>query len=180
MKQNMVALARQFQHDIATTDSPEKELAAALLYMNLADYLAEFLVLGLDGLTQEALGKYYLGVIKTSPQRERLNLERSITALKQYQFPQREAVLKELQAIKKARNELAHRMFKTSPDQMAKMDQAEAELVAHTEQLVNIVDEISSGLPPRNLLEKLNAQPDAVQEEAEREVQENQSARQSK
>lgn len=181
VKQTLINLARKFHRESREEEgSLERELAAALLYMNLADYLAEYLVTGLDLLSKESLGKYYLGVISFAPSRPKMTLEKSIRILEQYEFPQKPQALIILKAIKDARNKLAHEMFKTQAQELAKYDEAEHKLVVETERLISIIDEISSGLPPRNLLEKLEANPARVQEEAKQEVVSNSSTKKAR
>jgi hypothetical protein len=154
LKQQLLQLARD---SYAKTDSVENELAAALLYMNLADYLAEYLVFSLQELAKEAMSKYYLGIVTMKPAKidAGFNIRHSLKQIKLFSFPQREEILFELSEINKARNKIAHEMFKVEGERVAEIDEAVKTLVLHTEELVNIVDEISVGLPPANLQDKM-------------------------
>lgn len=152
IKQNFLKLAQEFHQKASNL---ENELSAALLYMNVADYLAEYLVTGLNDLVKEAVGKYYLGVISVKPhKRQGLNIGESLRQLKTYEFPQKTAIIEELTEINKARNQIAHQILKTKGQDLPKIDDAATSLADHTEKLVVLVDEISLGLPPQTMVDK--------------------------
>lgn len=154
LKQQFVELARAF-HD-KSNKSVENQLASALLYMNLADYLAEHLVLGLHEMSSEAMDKYYLGIVSVLPQqKDSFSIGNSIYALKGYDFPKKEKIMLELEAVNKARKKIAHEIIKTKSDELPEVDKAYNSLVEHTEKLVVLVDSIYVGMPPQNLIEKL-------------------------
>lgn len=153
IKQHFVKTARDFYENMG--DSLEKELAAALLYMNVADYLAEYLVVGLTDMAKEAVSRYYLGIVSMqTPPREKLNIGNSIFHLKNYDFPKKIEILDELNAINDARKKIAHQILKTQAQKLPEIDEAVKSLVNHTEALVVLVDEVSMGLPPRTLMDK--------------------------
>jgi hypothetical protein len=155
LKQHFLNLAREFK---SKEDSLEHELACALLYMNLADYLAEYLVVGLTDMSKEAMGKNYLGMVTLrSPKRDSFNIGDSMKHLERFDFPRKADVLEELNKINSARKKIAHQILKTSRLELEDIDKAVHELAVHTEELVIIVDEISVGLPPTNLLDRFMA-----------------------
>jgi hypothetical protein len=165
LKQQFLNLARDLY---AKSQTIENELAAALLYMNAADYLAEYLVVGLNQMASEALTKYYLGVVSVKPpQLGRFNIGDSLHQLKRFDFPRKNDILEELNAINAARKTIAHQMLKMSGQQFPQIDEAVASLVEHTEALVVVVDEISPGLPPANMLDKFIQQPEAAKDYVE-------------
>lgn len=165
LKQGFLKLARDFYQKAKQHETLENALAAALLYMNLADYLAEYLVLGLEQMSKEAMGKYYLGVVtKKSPVAGNFNIGNSIKRLKVFQFPQKDDVIEVLEQVNKARIMVAHGIFKTRATHIEQVDLALETLVQHTETLVDLVDEISLGMPPQTILDKLQANPTAAGE----------------
>lgn len=152
LKQGLLKMARDLHEK---GDSLENALAVGMIYMNVADYLAEYLVIGLSELTTEAVNKYYLGVVGVkSPKRETFNIGSSLRYLERFEFPKKSEIIGELKSIKSARDTLAHQIFKTKGQNLKKLDKAHNYLVKHTENLVNLVDDIRPGLPPQNLIDK--------------------------
>lgn len=85
LKQLFIKLARDFYQN--NDNKVENELAAAVLYMNLADYLAEYLVTGITEMVKEALKAYYLGaVLFMPPPKQKFNIDTSIKVLERYDF----------------------------------------------------------------------------------------------
>jgi len=151
LKQNFAKLAADFY---AKNHTLENELASAVLYMNLADYLAEYLVVGMTELTKEAVSTYYLGAVSYKPpQSSGFNIEKSIRILERYTFPQSDEIIKELKLVKDARNKVAHEMLKVKKANLGSIDKAVEELHDHTEALVALVDGIEDLMPPNNLKE---------------------------
>jgi hypothetical protein len=165
VKQSFLNLARKYKEEI--NGSTEKELAAGLIYMNLADYLAEYLVVGFSAMAKEAMTKYYLGQVgMTPPQTEKLNIGTSMKHLERFDFTSKGDILAELTAINDARKKFAHQIFKTKQSDLKGIDEAVSIIIEHTENLVTLVDNISLGLPPRNLYEQILFNPTAVQDDA--------------
>ena len=153
LKQHFIDLAREFNNKSHTL---ENELAAALLYMNVADYLAEYLVIGLSEMSKEAMNRYYLGMVSIIPQqRDSFNIGNAIYALKGFDFPKKTDIMQELNSINTARKKIAHQILKTKSASLPEIDEAVKELIDHTEALVVLVDDITPGMPPTNLLQKL-------------------------
>jgi len=163
IKQHFLKLAREFR-ERATEDNKDtdqqrlaNQLAGSLLYMNVADYIAEYLVTGLNTLAKESMNQYYLGVISINPpKKEGFNIGDSIYKLERYDFPKKLEVIAELREIKSARNKIAHQILKTNGKDLENIDAATQLLADHTEELVTLVDTISSGMPPRTVIEKLD------------------------
>ena len=154
LKQHFLGLARQF---ISEEGSLQSELAAALLYMNVADYMAEYLASGLAELSQNAVSKFYFGAISTrAPKRDSFNIGESMKYLERFSFANKSEILAELKAVNDCRKKIAHEILKTPVDQLDNIDQAVRDLADHTEKLVELVDEISPGMPPANLLSATN------------------------
>lgn len=155
LKRHLLNLAREYK---GKQDSLEHELAGALLYMNVADYLAEYLVVGITELSRRAVSQYYFGVISMQAdqrQRDGFNIGQSIYYLKQYDFPRKTDIINELEAVNANRKKIAHEMFKVGSQRLNEIDQAVHELEVHTEALVDLVDEISPGMPPMDLRTKI-------------------------
>ena len=157
VKKSLIGRARQYFAEINDGEaSLEKQLSAALLYMNIADYLAEYVLLSLAEMSRIAMEKYYLGIVTIKNDRtDKLNLERSMEGLKKFDFPQKDSMMTVLGHIKKARNEIAHKMLKTDRDKLEDIDQAARDLEKYTEELITITDSINAGMPPTNLIDKL-------------------------
>lgn len=134
------------------------ELSAALLYMNVADYLAEYLVKGIVRLSEQAVGEYYHGTISVRQKRlDDLNIGKCIKILKEYDFPRREDILQKLDLVNKARNKVAHQILKISANELAVIDQAVRDLRDSSEELINIIDQVQLGMPPKNLYDSLGS-----------------------
>lgn len=154
LKQHFIKLARDFH---AKSSTIENELSAGLIYMNVADYLAEYLVVGLGQMAEEAMNKYYLGVVSVKPlQLGNFNIGDSMKRLKEYDFPKKAEIIEELGKINKARKQLAHQILKTDSTKLDVIDKAVQEMAIHTEKLVELVDALSLGMPPKNLIEKID------------------------
>lgn len=158
VKVALILKARSFFNEMNNDEgSLEKELAAALLYMNVADYIAEYILLSLIEMSKIAIDKFYLGIVTITPPKEdgKFNLDSSMRRLKFYDFPQKNAMMTELGKIKKARNEIAHTMLKIDANDLVKIDEAVRVLQEHTEKLIDIADSINLGMPPQTLLDKI-------------------------
>ena len=160
VKQRFLELARNYHEKSRVEEDGEislaYELSAALLYMNVADYLAEYLVDGIAMLTQTGTNNYYHGVIAIRPRtRNYLNIGESIKELKKFDFPQREDILKMLNEVNSARNQVAHQILKVKVEDLDKIDKAVSDLADKTEELVVLVDQIQLGMPPKNMLDEV-------------------------
>lgn len=156
LKQRFLEIAREFYAN--SGDSIENELAAALLYMNLADYLAEYLVTGMNQLNQQALKGYYLGVVAYIPQqKESFNIGNAIYALKGYDFPKKAQIMGVLAEINNSRKKIAHEIVKTKVDDLTAIDDNVKRLVEHTEELVVLVDQLGEYMPPPSMDDPIKA-----------------------
>ena len=174
VKRRFLEIARDF-HEKSTNEKTNKndqiafELASALIYMNVADYLAEYLFKNIHLLAQEAVSRYYFGSITFSGGRKKpYNIGESISQLKKYEFPRKKDILVKLDEVKRSRNLVAHEMLKTKASDLLQIDQAVGELAEYTEELINLIDEIQMGMPPKNLLELVtNQNPQDIQDKGE-------------
>ena len=151
-------LARSTQVEEDNDVSAALELSAALIYMNVADYLAEYIARGVAHLIKEASGKYYFGQIGIKPlQKKSMTIEQSITFLERHFFPNKEEIMPLLEEVRDKRNKLAHEILKTDPKNYNVFDNLIPDLATVTESLVEKVDEIQTGMPPKNLTDLLNS-----------------------
>lgn len=161
LKRQFIALARNY-HEKSRAESKDAEaslayeFAAALLYMNVADYLAEYLARGIFETARDAVAHFYHGSVTVRQKKiVGFNIGESINELKKYDFPRREEILQVLARVNDARKQVAHQILKTKAEDMGKIDQAVSDLAVETEKLVNLIDQIQLGMPPRNMLDML-------------------------
>ena len=162
VKRHFLQLAREHHARSGREKDTEAELAfelsAALLYMNVADYLAEYLVKGIFHLSQAAVSGYYFGAISVKPsKREQYNIGESMKYLERYDFPRKEDIYAKLSEVNKARNTIAHQILKTKAEDLGNIDKAVVDLAQSTEELINIIDEIQLGMPPKNMGDELKS-----------------------
>jgi hypothetical protein len=149
VKKRFLEIARDF----ANSSDIEKELASALLYANMSEYLAYHL---LESLKQTVFsgskafwnGNVYLDARDTS---EKLTIGQIAQELKRYGFPSKELIIPLLRRITTNRNKIMHNMLRLPASEMGQIDTAITELVQDSEQLVNSIDDIYRGLPPSNI-----------------------------
>lgn len=158
IKNGLLQLARDFKAKDEEDDIAHP-LAAALLYANLADYLAANLLCGLREMSEEATREYLNGRIVIRPKRE-LNqpLEATIRGLKEFEFPSREKVLELLAEIKANRNKLAHEIFKTPSSELETVGDAVAKVGDKTEELIKVINAIYRDMPPSTILDTIEPQ----------------------
>lgn len=156
VKNELIALARDFRSkDIKEDIAPH--LAAALLYANLADYLAANLLCGLQEISEEATREYLNGRIVIRQARKLdMPLEKTIKGLKEFEFPSRDKVLELLADIRKNRNKVAHEIFKTPGEQLPVVGQAVTSICEKTEELVDVVNAIYRDMPPRTIVDVID------------------------
>lgn len=165
IKRQFLSLARNYHEKSRAEDQDAElslayELAAALLYMNVADYLAEYLAKGIFELARSGISYFFHGQVTIRPVNIKgLNIGESIKLLKKYSFAQREEILLNLDKVNKARVQVAHQILKVKAEELDKIDQAVTDLAKHSEELVDIIDQIQMGMPPRNMLDILGGQP---------------------
>ncbi len=152
-KNQLLDIARDFRKKDIDKDLGS-HFASALLYANLADYLAANLLCGLQEMAEEATREYLNGRIVIRQKREmNIPLEKTIKKLKEFEFPSREKILELLADIKKCRNKVAHEIFKTPSNEMEIIGRSIAEICDKTEELVNVVNSIYRDMPPRTIME---------------------------
>ncbi len=119
------------------------ELSSALIYMNVADYLADYLSKGISELIKRAVGRYYFGAITTKSIGEKnLTIGESIRYLKSQTFQNKTEIMKVLEQVERKRNILAHEILKFDKNNRPDIDGAITELAESTEKLVELIDEI--------------------------------------
>lgn len=148
IKQAFFAKAQEYYLKSLEDESElHDSLTAALMFMNLTDYMCEYLVINLNRMFTEATEKYYLGLISYGVKKDRFfTIENCIQILEGYGFPKKAEILSEIKALKKNRNIIAHQILKTKSEDSDIIDNALKQLAIHTDKLVELIDSISPGL----------------------------------
>lgn len=159
VKKRFLELARKYHEKSSKEDEEVSlafELSAALLYMNVADYLAQYLAYGVSTLAKEAIGHYYHGVIsfKTEVFKD-ITIGESIKQLERFEFPRKADVMKVLKDANISRNKVAHTILKVKPEELPVIDEAVRKLKDDTENLIKLVDQIQLGMPPKTIWETM-------------------------
>lgn len=155
VKKQFLQLARDLFNQ---SDQIEKELAAAMLYANLSEYLAYNLC---ESLKQSVFsgsktfwnGAVYIDLRGTT---QKQTIGQIAVELQSYGFPSKEIIVPLIKNIAKNRNLIMHNMLRTPAEELEKIDAAIRELVSDSENLVDAIDDIYRGLPPSNITETLN------------------------
>lgn len=128
------------------------ELSAALIYMNVADYLADYLAKGVSELVKKAVSKYYFGsIIVKSRGSKNYTIGDSIKFLSGYSFNNKDQIMDILVDVEKKRNILAHEILKFDGEKKHDIDGTIHELAKATEKLIEVIDELQPGMPPKNI-----------------------------
>lgn len=157
IKQNFLSTAREF----AGSNNVEKQFAAALLYANLADYLATHLYESIKLACHNASRTYFNGALYSIVRDESdMPLGKVIGGLEGYSFPSKDAILPLLKKIKKNRDNIMHGLVKSPSEKLPKIESAFTDLITDVEQLVVYIDDIYRSLPPKTILDVVQATPD--------------------
>ncbi len=153
VKQKFLEIARKFNQ----SDEIEQQLAATMLYANMAEYLAYHLLESLKQVVFSGSKAFWNGTVYFDDREssEKLTIGQIANELKKYGFPSKDLIVPLLSAIAKNRNTIMHRMLRVPSDQMSQIDNAIAELAKDCEQLIDCIDDIYRGLPPKNITESL-------------------------
>lgn len=157
-KKILLDLAREFS-DKGKNEKDQKlsvayTLSSALLYMNHADYLAQFIAEGVTSIADDAVSSYFYGAITVNKKDFKdINIKQSMDRIKGYEFNRKKDVMTALGKINESRNTIAHSIIKTNPKDIPKVDEAVENLTLQTEELILIIDQIQPGMPPKNLMD---------------------------
>lgn len=161
IKNELIEYARKFrQKYYEEDDDMAPYFASALLFANLADYLAAHLLDGLKQITEEATREYMNGrvVIRRKSEID-VPLEKTTRQLKEYDFPSKDKVLELLAIVRKGRNKIAHEIFKTPGEQLEEIGKALAEVCDKTEELVDVINAIYRDMPPTTIIDSMELLP---------------------
>ena len=164
-KRAFLELARRYdQLSEAETDIQLKGayvFASALLFMNHADYLAQWFAYSLQELVDRGIESYYYRSItlerKSRDVQKHITIGESKDIIKRYNFSDKQQMLELLDKISKARNTIAHQMLKMDPTEFEKFDTNFSDLRDGTEDLIKFTDQFKVGMPPKNLGDNLIA-----------------------
>lgn len=147
-----INLAKKFKDD-------GNNIAAVLICMNIADYLAEFIAMGLTMMGIEAMGKYYMGAVTYTPKRPKeFTIKDSMKVIRNYSFADKDKLLSILGKINQDRNHLAHKIVKSGTKSVPEVDKKINELFVLTDKLINVTNLMQTGFPPPNAIEKFQNQ----------------------
>lgn len=155
VKQEFLKLAKDFTTNPDHSESLAHELAGGLLYANIAEYAASHLLESLKAIVKDAAADYYFGVASIDlPDTTDRPLGNTISELSWFEFPQRTEILDLLKKIKAARDKLSHQIIKVPASKLGEIDKSVHQIAVNTEMLLNKVDQIYGGMPPKNMKEK--------------------------
>ncbi len=150
-------LARR-HFDRANSDEVEGEdsvafaLSSALLYMNQADYLAQWFARSMQEVVNVGIEQYYYKQLSIRPEKTKdIPISEAIKIIKGFEFASRDELLEILSRVNKSRNKIAHTILKTTPDKLEDIDIAVRDLRDDTEELMSFTDKFKNGMPPRSL-----------------------------
>lgn len=158
VKQKFLEVARDF----AKAKEVEKELAAAMLYANLCEYLAGHLLESLKQTVFSGSRTFWNGVVYLDARNtsEKLTIGQMTKELRQFGFPSKELIIPLLERITKNRNKVMHNLLRLPASEIAKIDQAIGELFSDSEELIAHIDDIYRALPPTNITNHINSNPE--------------------
>lgn len=169
VKQKFLEVARGF----AAADDFEKELAAAMLYANLCEYMSSHLLESLKQVVFSGSKAFWNGTVYVDGRdtSDKLTIGQIATELKIYGFPSKELIVPLLVRIAKNRNKIMHNMLRIPLSEMDQIDTAIRQLIQDTEELVDLVDDIYRGLPPSNITQQVTTSGEATVVEATKDEQ---------
>jgi hypothetical protein len=158
IKRELLNLARKYDSKASKETDGELilayKLASALLFMNHADYLAQYIALSIRQLADDSIDTYFHGSISVTKELHKdMTIGESQKLLQKYEFSSKKELIDILGHIKSSRNQVAHTILKTDPSEIDKIDKALADLIDYTEKLIVLIDKIQLGMPPKNLMD---------------------------
>jgi hypothetical protein len=150
VKKKFLELAREFKN----SDELEKELASAMLYANMSEYLAYNLIESLKQSIYSGSKAFWNGSIYVNlsgNKDNRMTIGQIAVELRKFGFPSKEIIIPLLDRIAQNRNTIMHKMLRTPAGRLEEIDQSIRELAEDTEELVIAIDDIYRGLPPTNI-----------------------------
>jgi hypothetical protein len=162
VKQKFLEAARQMH----SSEEFEKNLAAAMLYANLSEYLSYHLLESLKQTIFSGSKAFWNGIIYHDSRgtSETLTIGQIARELEKYGFPSKELIVPLLKQIAKKRNKIMHNMLRLPSNELNQIDEAIANLVIDTEELVGLIDDVYRGMPPGNITQGSDKQDKVVVE----------------
>jgi len=134
----------------------EGELAGALLYSNIADYLATNLYDSLVLFSENAIKQFSLGSVSYKIKRKSkdLTLGELLNEIDKFDFEDKNEIVSKLKQINSARIPVVHHIAKTPPEKLISIDDKVQEIAKYTEELINLIDELYiNKMPPVSILD---------------------------
>ncbi len=149
VKVKFLNLAREFR----TSNEIEKELASAMLYANMAEYLAYHLIESLRQIIFTGSKTFWNGSVYLDSRNlaEKETIGQIAKQLKKFGFPSKEVIIPLLERIAKNRNKIMHNILRTPASELQAIDESIRQLADDCEELVSAIDDIYRGLPPSNI-----------------------------
>lgn len=162
VKKNLLKLAQDCTSKSSDTENGiANKLAGALLYANIADYLAMHLNESLESLVDEATKKYYLGDLGFKRRKRggsEYTLGALIGSLEMYSFENKDEIIQAFKDVNHARIPVIHHIAKTPGKKLGMIDDSTEKLAESTERLIGLIDELYvNQMPRKNLLDFFTA-----------------------
>ena len=141
-------------------DDFESKLISAVLYAQLAEYMARFLLESLRSLTYEIIYNFTQAyVFVDARDKSSLSLERLIEGLNDFSFPDKPEIIKLFNEIKEARNDLFHNLPSKTQEDLIEIGEDITVIQDRTETVINKLDVIINGMQNRFYPPIVNTQP---------------------
>lgn len=158
-KRMFLDLAKKYYQKSTDIKDAEESVAylfaAALLYMNHADYLAQWFAYSIQRLANDAVSEHFYRQISVKNKSTKdINIGQAIKIIMRYDFADKDTLIDILGRVDTARNIVAHTMMKVKPKKLSEvMNQSIVDLKTSVEELINFTDQFKNGMPPRHMQE---------------------------
>ncbi len=134
--------------ELAKSERFGGKLASAMIYVSLAEYLAEHLLENLNYLVYRSSYIDYGAILYIDERSvsEKQTLGQSTRSLAKYSFPDKADIIKILEKVAKSRNHLFHNLAKTSVAEWSKLEDDINEISKNVEELIEKINVVTEGL----------------------------------
>lgn len=134
--------------ELANSERFSGKLASAMIYVSLAEYLAEHLLENLNYLVYRSSYVDYGAILYIDERSisEKQTLGQSTRNLAKYSFPDKSSIIKTLEKITKSRNHLFHNLAKTSFEDWSKLEEDITDISNNVEELIEKINIVTEGL----------------------------------
>lgn len=144
LKNALVSQARSLRQDEKT----ESQLASAMIYVSISEYLAEHLLENLKYFIYRSTYIDFAGILFIDERgaSSRQTFGDSIKSLNKYNFPDKSEIISMLQEINKCRNHLFHNLAKASENDLAKIAIEITTICEKSEEFIEKINVVYAGL----------------------------------